>query len=296
MLLLTFRAIRLASAVVLAGALALSRTAGAVTPATTLPDAPQPQNQSQSQEQTAPDNAAPTIRNFPLNVLHDQAAIWTSPIRIRAHDLLWLAPLGAATGAAIATDTDAMRNVVSHDKGFNNGNTTASNVLVGGMIFAPAVFYGYGLLNDNDHSRETGLLGAEAMADGVVVEQGMKLIFWRERPAVHNARGNFFQTNVGWDSSFPSSHTVIAWSAAAVIAAEYPHPVPVILSYTGAAAIAVTRVLGQQHFPADVLVGSAAGWLIGRMVYRHHHRYVEQKGWIPVPSRPNPFPNTGIRQ
>jgi len=274
-------------ALVLLGA-ALACGASAQQAQNVLPDAPAPSPQQQTQ---AGDKDAPTLRNLPRNILYDQAGIWTSPLRIRAHDLLWLLPLGAATGAAIATDTTAMRDEVSRDKGFNNGNTTASNVLVGSMIFTPAVFYGVGLFNDDDHSRETGLLGAEAMGDAVVVEQGMKLVFWRERPDQHNARGDFFQTNVGWDSSFPSSHTVIAWSAAAVIASEYPHPLPVILSYTGATAIALTRVLGQQHFPSDVLVGSAAGWLIGHYVYRKHHRWVEQKGWVPVKPLPNPYPN-----
>ncbi|HEY2860063.1 MAG TPA: phosphatase PAP2 family protein [Terracidiphilus sp.] len=265
-------------ATLLAVVLAVSLCARAQQTANALPDAPLPQSE---------DLSAPTIRNFPRNVLHDQAAIWTSPIHIRAHDLIWLAPLGAAAGVAIATDTDAMRNVVSHDKSFNNANTRSSNILTAGMIGAPVVLYGYGLAADDDHPRETGLLGAEAMGDSVVVEQAMKLIFWRERPTANNARGHFFQTNVGLDSSFPSSHSVVAWSAASVIAAEYPHPIPVFLSYAGATAISLNRVLGQQHFPSDVLVGSAAGWLVGRMVYRRHHRWAEHKGWVPVP--PNPL-------
>jgi membrane-associated phospholipid phosphatase len=31
--------------------------------------------------------------------------------------------------------------------------------------------------------------------------------------------------------------------------------------------------LGQQHFPSDVLVGSAFGWMIGHYVYKKHHRW-----------------------
>ena len=30
------------------------------------------------------------------------------------------------------------------------------------------------------------------------------------------------------------------------------------------------RVLGQEHFPTDVLVGGAAGWLIGHYVFEKH--------------------------
>jgi membrane-associated phospholipid phosphatase len=110
------------------------------------------------------------------------------------------------------------------------------------------------------------------MIDGVVVEQGMKLIFWRERPSLNNASGHFFKSDAGIDSSFPSSHSVEAWSAAAVLAGEYPSGWTQFLIYSAATGVSLARVMGQQHFPSDVLVGSAAGWLVGRYVFRKHHK------------------------
>jgi len=86
-------------------------------------------------------------------------------------------------------------------------------------------------------------------------------------------RGKFFQTSTGIDSSFPSSHAVISFSAATVIASEYPRPLVEIGAYGTATGICVARLLGQQHFPGDLLAGGAAGWLVGRYVYRRHHRY-----------------------
>lgn len=223
-----------------------------------LPEAPQPQ------AQTA------TIRTIPGDILHDQAVIWTSPARIRAHDLVWLLPLGAATGVAIATDQRAMRDVVSHNTSFNNANLNASNALVGGFVAAPVAMYGYGFFEHHPHAREAGILTGEAMVDGLVVEQGMKLIFWRERPSVDAYRGRFFQSSAGADSSFPSTHTVIAWSAAATIAGEYPSRWTQLAAYSAATGVSLTRVLGQEHFPSDVLVGSAAGWLVGHYVTHRH--------------------------
>jgi membrane-associated phospholipid phosphatase len=229
-----------------------------------LPDAPTP----------SPSDPGPvTIRNIVPNVLHDQAAIWTSPIHIRAHNLVWLVPLGIATGAAIATDKTTLHDVISSDPAFNNPSTNTSNVLIGGFIAAPVVLYGVGHFTQNEHARETGLLGAQSILDGLVVEQGMKFIFWRERPTVDNQRGRFFQSSAGWDSSFPSSHSVIAWATASAIATEYPRPRVQIPIYAAAAGVSFTRLLGQQHFPSDVLVGSAAGWLIGRYVVHHHRRW-----------------------
>jgi PAP2 superfamily len=228
-----------------------------------LPEAPTPQPSEKD---------AVTIRNTPIHILKDQAAIWTSPLHIRAHDLEWLLPLAAATGVGIATDHHVMSSVVSQDPNFNQNNIDASNVLLGGFIAAPVALYGFGHFKDDEHAREAGILGGEALVDGVVVEQAMKLIFWRERPAVNNAHGLFFQSDAGVDSSFPSAHSALAWSSAAVIAGEYPSRWTQFGVYTLATGVSLTRVLGQQHFPTDVLVGSAVGWLVGHYVYRAHHK------------------------
>ena len=234
-----------------------------------LPDAPQPQSMNPL---PANPEVEVTVRNTPRNFLHDQAAIWTSPRHLRVGDLEWLVPLGAATGLALDTDQSAMTHVVSKNPVFNQDNVDASNVLLGSFIAAPVALFSLGHLRQDDHAREAGILSAEAMLDGVVVEQGMKLIFWQERPGVDNARGRFFQSSAGIDSSFPSAHGAIAWSAAAELAGEYPSHWTQFFLYSAATGVSLTRVLGQQHFPADVLVSGAAGWLIGHYVYRKHHK------------------------
>jgi hypothetical protein len=232
------------------------------TPADALPDAPQAQSTDDV-----------SLRNTPGHILADQKAIWTSPFHLHGSDAKWLAPLLLATGAAIATDHRTLHEVVSLDPSFNNSNTNASNVLIGGYIAIPVVLYADGHFRGNEHARETGILGAEALIDGVVVEQGMKLVFWRERPYQDQERGRFFQSSAGVDSSFPSSHSVLAWADAAVLADEYPRFWTRALIYSGATGISLTRLMGQQHFPSDLLVGSAAGWLVGHYVYKHRHRY-----------------------
>ncbi|WP_348267131.1 phosphatase PAP2 family protein [Edaphobacter paludis] len=228
-----------------------------------LPDAPQPNSD---------EKATVTLQGTPLSILKDQAAIWTSPARIREGDLVWLVPLAAATGVGIATDHHAMASVVTHDAGFNNTSVNASNVLFGGFIAAPVALYGMGYLKGNEHARETGLLSGEALVDGLVVDEAMKLVFRRERPLINNARGHFFDGSVS-DSSFPSTHSVLAWSSAAVMAGEYPSRWAQVGIYTMATGVSLTRVMGQEHFPTDVLVGSAAGWLIGHYIFRAHHRH-----------------------
>jgi membrane-associated phospholipid phosphatase len=225
----------------------------------------------------APDAQIPvTEKGLPLAILKDQVAIWTSPVRIRAHDLIWLLPLGAATGATLATDTDAMRDL-SRNPGFNKDSVNASNALLGSEIAIPVTLYGVGLFKGDAHARETGILSGEALADSVVVDQVAKIIFRRERPLYNNAAGHFFSSSPGQNNSFPSSHSMLAWTIAGVTAGEYPSKWVQLGTYSLATSVSLMRVLGQEHFPTDVLVGGAAGWLIGHYVVKKHQlRHVKK--------------------
>jgi membrane-associated phospholipid phosphatase len=64
---------------------------------------------------------------------------------------------------------------------------------------------------------------------------------------------------------------------AGVIAGEYPSRWVQLGTYSLASSVSLMRVLGQEHFPTDVLVGGAAGWLIGHYVFeKHRFRHVKK--------------------
>jgi hypothetical protein len=236
-----------------------------------FPDAPTPQSTGTVSSATNNQEEV-TLRRMPVNFLRDQEAIWTSPARIRERDLAYLIPLGLATTVVMTTDHQVMSSSKLNDTSLNNHAVTASNGLTGGFVAAPVLIYGLGHIHHDDHAKETGILGGEAMIDSLVVDEVMKVVSMRERPTVDGAKGKFFQSSVGTGSSFPSTHSMIAWSSASVIASEYPGPLTQIAAYGLATGVSLTRVLGRQHFPSDVLVGSAVGWLVGRYVYRKHHK------------------------
>jgi hypothetical protein len=236
-----------------------------------LPDAPAPQSTNAFAAKALDKNAA-TLRNTPANILHDQAAIWTSPARIREHDLALLVPLGLATTLTMTVDHQIMSSGRLDDPSLNSHAATASNGLLGGFVAAPVIIYGLGHIHHDDHATETGILAGEAMVDSLIVDEVVKAISMRERPTLDNAKGRFFQSSVGLDSSFPSTHSIVAWSSAAVIASEYNGPMTKITAYGLATGLSLSRVLARQHFPSDVLVGSAVGWLVGRYVDHRHHR------------------------
>lgn len=231
----------------------------------TMPDAPQPQSQYYSQV---------TIANTPRHILSDQLAIWTSPAHLNRTNAVGPTLLVLSSALVMTTDRQVMVNHVPVDASLNSHAVTASNGLVGGFVAAPVIMYGLGHIHHDDHATETGILAGEAMVNSLAVDEVMKFVSMRERPDVNNSRGKFFQTNAAFDSSFPSTHSMIAWSSAAVIASEYNGPLTQIAAYGLATGVSAARVLGREHFPSDVLVGSAVGWMIGRYVV-HRHRSEE---------------------
>lgn len=267
--------IHVTSAILLAATSALASAQNFAPSTSNLPDAPTIQAADATghvplQDQPHP---KPTLVMLPGLFLSDAVHIVSAPAYIRTSDLKWLIPLAGASAAAFATDPTTANDVVSHDPGFNNTAVNASNVLVGGFIAAPAALFAVGHLTNNEHAREAGFLGGEAMVDAAVVGEVVKLVGFRERPLSDNGQGEFFIGKTGTNSSFPSEHSIITWSSAAVLAAEYPTWWKQVGIYTLASGLSLTRVLGEQHFPSDVLLGSAGGWLIGHYVFRAHHHW-----------------------
>jgi hypothetical protein len=246
-----------------------------------LPDAPsvlrsagfQPAGEPANVSLERQDHPPVTPQAVPLNILRDGVNIAVSPAYLRAKDLKWVLPIAGASAAAFATDTKTMTEVVSSNPSFNQTNINVSNGLVGGLIAAPIAMFGVGQLRHDEHLKEAGILGSEAMVDAFVVDEVIKLCTFRERPFADNGQGEFYVGKAGADSSFMSAHSMVAWSSAAVIAGEYHSKWVQFAVYSLAAGVSATRVLGQQHFPSDVLLGATGGWLIGHYVFRAHHHF-----------------------
>jgi membrane-associated phospholipid phosphatase len=205
-------------------------------------------------------------KEFIKHLLSDQKAIWTSPAHIRWADAGWLFPLAAATGGLFATDR-ALPPALTTDQTKLNRYVSISNYGLYSMIAAGGGLYILGKITHDDHKRETGVLAGEAAINAAAVTSSFKYVLGRARPYQDQGLGNFFQGG----TSFPSDHSAVTWSIASVIAHEYPGPLTQIGVYGLATLVSASRVAGKQHFPSDVLVGGAIGWLIGRQVYRAHH-------------------------
>jgi len=200
------------------------------------------------------------------SIAEDQETIWTSPSRLRLVDADWLLPLGMAAGGMLATDTETSKHL-SNSASRLKYSRDFSNYGIASLVAAGGGLYIWGRITHDDHKRETGFLAGEAAINSLAATYALKYALGRERPLQDNYQGSFWQ---GRDS-FPSEHASAAWSIAGVLAHEYPGPFTSVLAYGLASAVSASRVSAKQHFPTDVLVGSAIGWFVGQEVYRRHH-------------------------
>lgn len=226
--------------------------------------------------------------HMPKYILQDQKQIWSSPFHTAKSDVKWWLIFGGATGALIATDRHSVALLPDSSSQISVSTWGSRFGAAYTLIPVSAGFYLIGTRWRNDRFRETGLLAFEALIDSNVVVEAVKLAADRARPYLDNGQGHF-EANPGgrWNSSFPSGHAISVWSLASVIAHQYPHPriVPVI-AYGLASVVVLARVGARQHFPGDVVAGSAMGWFIGDFVFgRRHNRDLDEKPPAGPPAR-----------
>ena len=200
-------------------------------------------------------------------LLDDQRKIWTSPGQLRLPDTGWLIPLGGIMAGLFVTDRDFSKHL-SQDPKTISRYKNVSNAGAGVLIGSAGGMWLLGRARQNEHWSETGFLAGEAALNSLVMVEGLKYSLRRERPIQGDGSGPFFQSG---GTSFPSEHAAAAWSVAGVIAHEYPGPLTQIVAYGLASLVSVSRVKAHQHFPSDVVVGSAIGNLVAQDIYSRHH-------------------------
>ena len=237
---------------------------------------------------TETEGVKPLGKKFIKNIWLDQKDIWTSPFHMKRSDAKWWLLFGTATGALIATDHWTSRQLP------NTNDQARFSALVSNLgaaytvIPVTAAFYLGGVLTDNAKARETGLLGAQALIDGLVVFEVLKLATQRQRPLDDGGHGQFFH---GGDS-FPSGHTMAAFALASVVAHEYRNKklVPVI-AYGLATLVGAARFSARQHFASDVVAAGAMGWFIGTYVVQTNQDAARGRSTLKAIAHPQVIPD-----
>ena len=246
------------------------QTPPADSPASDSPQAPAPPSVSQP----APAVDRPVSLKLLLpNLLSDQERIWSFPTRL-VHGQSWIptvAVLGTTAGllALDPIEGSYFRRTAAF-QGFNN--TFTSNATSIGMIVAPVSLYAVGLIRKDSKMQHTALLAGEAVADAEILTTVLKDATKRVRPAAIPQHANFsdswFESSGSFlrgHGSFPSGHTIAAFSIATVVARRYGnHRWVPYAAYGMAALVGFSRLSLSAHFLSDVFVGGALGYSISR--------------------------------
>jgi len=133
-------------------------------------------------------------------------------------------------------------------------------------VWRAATYVGYGYLwaalalalilfgTKADHAAV--LVGLGIIIVAVFLSQSLKSVARRPRPTFHR-RG--FHHQFLTSASFPSNHTAAAFAMAYLVVRLYPWWPNVLVIYTTAAAIGLSRVYLREHYPLDVLGGAVLG-------------------------------------
>jgi len=210
------------------------------------------------------------------NLIADQKHIWSFPARLMQGQN-WAptaAVLGATARLVLLDPSEAgyfRRTPIFH--GFNNiftGNATAI-----GTGAVPASLYAIGLIRRDSKMQHTALLAGEAMTDAAIMQTVLKDVTKRIKPAGFSASGNlsdsWFEKRgspssyIKGNGSFPSGHTMEAFSVATIIARRYGNHrwVPYV-AYGLASVVGFSRLSLSVHFLSDVFMGGALGYSISR--------------------------------
>jgi membrane-associated phospholipid phosphatase len=208
--------------------------------------------------------AQDSVADFGHLVWRDQVHVFTSPVHIKKRDWTWLLPVAGVTAFLFATDQRNMSERIHTNAEARDRSLDFSNVGLGSLAAVPSFYAWQGWRNRDGYEQETGWLAARAVADTLIASEGLRLITRRERPTASGS-ANFFTSGPA-DSAFPSMHAASAWALASVVAHRYPGWLTDLMVYGLAGGVSASRVIGREHSPSDVFVGSALGFLIGKYV------------------------------
>lgn len=211
---------------------------------------------------------------FP-NAFHDQKPIWLFPVRAaQGKHIKPALAFVLATAGLVALDPHTAPyfrrtdDFIDFNRVFSGRNTALANTIF------PLSFYAVGLARKDKYAQNTALLVGEAVLDAQFLTLIMKNTSRRWRPSDISPYGDFSHTwfkshgrVISGRGSFPSGHTITAFSMATIFAERYKrHRWVPWVAYPLAGLIGFSRVSLQSHFPSDVFAGAVLGYSISRFV------------------------------
>jgi len=216
-------------------------------------------------------------RNLVPDLASEQKKTWLFPFSVaRGKHLKSTAIVIGATAGLIAVDGYSARFFQSKRSEYFTGfNKVFSGPHTGlSTIYVPLGLYGIGLIRRDTYAQRTFLLAGQAVLNSEILTSVMKDITRRKNPADIPPGGDFTDTwfkkkpkaYIAGTGSFPSGHTIAAFSVATVYAERYPGRWQKILAYGLASVVGFSRASLESHYVSEVALGAVLGKVFGHYV------------------------------
>lgn len=217
----------------------------------------------------APAAARGGMINPVTGAIGDIGTIVTAPARL---DRAALYPAAGIIGAGLAVYSldGQIRHLASKNrtKGLDDVSKQAEKLGNGGYDLAIAgagALAGYAF--SDKKLTDTSILAAESFLAANAVGTAAKFVAGRSRPYTGAGKHMYHFFNFKTPrTSFPSGHTVSAFSVASVYAYSYNSLAVKAAAYGLASLVALQRVYADKHWASDVFFGAALGTATGRLV------------------------------
>ena len=218
-------------------------------------------------------SSASIIREEASSLRDEALDLVRTPTDTEHDGLFGTVMVAGAVGIAYIFDENIRESVREH------GNQTLDKIAdVGNAIGNPLVHigmagmvYGGGVLAGSQKWQETGKMLGEAVLLTDAATLVLKESIGRGRPYVNGDKGSFkpLQFDSDYDS-MPSMHVASSFAAASVMSGASESPWAKAAYYSAATFVGLSRIVDDQHWASDVILGAAIGELCGRIVARHH--------------------------
>ncbi len=200
------------------------------------------------------------------SAINDLSRIGSSPLNFTGGDWIKLGIIAGATGLLMTQDKN-LHTLAAKTKSQNMNTILEAGQFYGSInsaILFPSGFYLGGLLSGNKEIRTTGRILFESLLISGLTVQIIKIVSGRARP--YNDKGPYYYNSFNLDNdynSFPSGHTVIAFTISSVLAARIKNTYASIGLYTLASFTAFQRIYSENHWFSDTFLAAAIGAIVG---------------------------------
>jgi membrane-associated phospholipid phosphatase len=207
--------------------------------------------------------------------LGDGGAFFTAPLHFSGKDRLLAGTFAGGTVGLFTIDEQARKAIGRETTASLNSDFWDIPTRYGAITYANAfgaATYVTGLLSGSDDIRVTGRLLLESLSFSGLSVITVRFIAGRSRPYSGDGAWKFnWFTLDNETQSFPSGHTTVAFAMSTILAERIDTWWSRVFFYGMASLTAYARVLNNQHWVSDVVVGSAFGLGAGLFVLQREH-------------------------